>query len=155
MNIYCNVLLGSEADDIPVNELSKEDTLDMASTLDSRMNGSVANGTVRTISKSSERKECTNGKDSSPFALSYATSFSDVPSTNFPVWQNNSALQQPSDSHLLVNTNNDNAEHISSHISQNAAAMQDDRLTALQRKNRDFTPLHVECDPVGNSVYFK
>ncbi|KAH0951432.1 hypothetical protein HN011_009385 [Eciton burchellii] len=137
--------LSSETDDIQENESSREDTLDIASTLDSRMNGSVANGTVRTIPKSVERnEEYTNRKNTSPFVPSYATSFNDVPSTNFPARQNNLASQQPSNSHSLMSMNN--AEHIRSYISQNATT-HDDRFAALQRKNRDFAPLHVECDP--------
>jgi hypothetical protein len=120
------------------------------------MNGSVANGTVRTIPKSVERnEEYTNKKNTSPFVPSYATSFNDVPSTNFPARQNNLASQQPSNSHSLMSMNN--AEHIRSYISQNATT-HDDRFAALQRKNRDFAPLHVECDPVGNfpsNVYFE
>ncbi|EZA49357.1 mitogen-activated protein kinase kinase kinase 7 [Ooceraea biroi] len=144
--------LSTEADDVQENELSREDTLDMASTLDSRINGSVANGTVRTIPKPVERKkECTNGEDSSPFALNYATPFNDAASTHFPVRQNNSTSQQPSNNHSLASTDNGNAvaeRGRSQHISQNSATTHDDaRFAALQRKSRDFAPLHVECDP--------
>jgi len=140
---------GSEADDIQENESSREDTLDIASTLDSRINGSVANGTVRTISKSTEgNEEYINKENSSPFVVNYATSFNDVPS-NFLTRQNNLASQQPLNSHSLMSMNN--TEHTRSYqiISQNATT-HDDRFAALQRKNRDFAPLHVECDPVGN-----
>lgn len=154
------ILSGSEADE---NE-TKEDTLDIASTFDSRVNGSVANGTIRTIPKLVEKTdERFNGENPPPpYSLYHAAPFNDA-STNFPVrtnpGQNNLGFQLSasnecpvSDKRFPGNTDN-NSEKAKSSISQNATVpiTCDEKLAALQHKNYNFTPLHVECDPVGNS----
>ncbi|KYN15076.1 Mitogen-activated protein kinase kinase kinase 7 [Trachymyrmex cornetzi] len=97
-----------DVDDVDENKTSREDTLDIVSTLDFRMNGSVENGTIRTIPKPvGKTNECSNEENSSPFAL----------------------------------------QHVKSSQSATASTAHDDKLTALQSKNCNFAPLHVECDP--------
>lgn len=152
-NIYC--IIGCKTD----NEASREDTLDIASTLDSGMNGSVANGTICTIPKPLEKaNKFLNVERSLPFALSHATPFSDTP-TNFSPRPNNLGFQRVSDECLVSNNHfpgnvDNNLEHAKSSISQSAAVptAYDDKFAALQRKNYNFAPLHVECDPVGNFI---
>lgn len=136
--------LSSEADDVDENEISKEDTLDIASTLDSRVNGSVANGTIRTIPKPAEGSdECSNGQTPPPYSLYCETPFGEAPKNFVPQTnsgQNNLALQLASNKcpeKRLPGNANDNMEHADSSISQHA----------LQHENDNFTPLHVECDP--------
>ncbi|XP_029170810.1 mitogen-activated protein kinase kinase kinase 7-like [Nylanderia fulva] len=148
--------LSSEADNIDEDQASREDTLDVASTLDSRMNGSVANGTICTIPKPLEKaNKCSRVENSLPFALSQVTPFGDTP-TNFLPRQNNLGFQRiPDECPVLILTNHfpgnvdSNLEHAKSSISQNAAvpAYTDKFDATLQRKNCNFAPLHVECDP--------
>jgi len=158
MHIYINMLcistIGSE-DDIDENETSIEDTLDIVSTLDFRMNGSVANGTIRTIPKPIKKtNEYLNEKNSLPYPLPRTASVN-TESTKFPP-QNNLGFQRIPDEIPVLNnfhgSVDSNLEHAKSSISQNATAptAYDDKL-ALQ-SNCNFAPLHVECDPVGNSL---
>lgn len=121
------------------------------------MNGSVANGTIRTIPKPIEKtNECFNEENSSPFALSHTTPVCDG-STKFPPRQNNLVQQIPDEVPILNNfheSGDSNLEHVKSSISQNATVptIYDSKLRALQNKNYNFAPLHVECDPVGSRL---
>jgi len=116
----------------------------------------VANGTIRTIPKPiGKTNECLKEENSSPFALSRTTPVSDE-STKFSP-QNNLGFQRIPDEVPVLNnfhgSGNSNLEHVKSSISQNTTTY-DDKLAALQNKN-NFTPLHVECDPVGSLVNFE
>ncbi|XP_025074169.1 mitogen-activated protein kinase kinase kinase 7-like isoform X2 [Pogonomyrmex barbatus] len=140
------------SDDVDENETSKEDTLDIISTLDFRMNGSVANDTIRTIPKSvGETNECFNEENSSSLALSHTTPISNR-STKFSPQQNNLGFQRiPGESPVLHNFqfgSVDNLDLAKSSISQNATVptTYDNKVPALQNKNYNFAPLHVECD---------
>ncbi|XP_071631322.1 mitogen-activated protein kinase kinase kinase 7 [Temnothorax longispinosus] len=140
----------SSEDDIDENETSREDTLDIVSTLDFRMNGSVANGTIRTIPKPVDKtNECFNEENSSPFALSRTTSVNDG-STKFSPRENNLGFQGIPDEVPVLNnfhgSVDSNLGHVKSSISQNTTAC-DDKLAALQDRNCSLAPLHVECDP--------
>lgn len=121
------------------------------------MNGSVANGTIRTIPKPVEKpNECFNEENSSPFALSHPTPVSDG-STKFSPRQNNLVQRIPEEVPILNNFHgsaDSNLEHVKSSISQNATAptAYDNKLAALQNKNYNFAPLHVECDPVSSCL---
>jgi len=148
-------IIGSE-DDVDENKTSREDTLDIVSTLDFRMNGSVENGTIRTIPKPvGKTNECSNEENSLPFALPRTASISDG-STKFSPRQNNLGFQRIPDEVPLLNNfygNVDsNLEHAKSLQSVTASTTHDDKLTALQNKNCNFAPLHVECDPVSSSL---
>lgn len=149
-------MTGSEVDDIDEKERSREDTLDNASTLDSRMNGSIANGTVRTIPKPVDKidEDSSNGKDSSTSALRIATSpFGDA-STNFSPQQNHLGFQRVPDecpvlnNHVSGNNMDNNLEHAKSSVPPSASKANGDKFAVLQHRNYNFTPLHVECDPV-------
>lgn len=154
-------IIGNEADYIDEYEASKEDTLDMASTLDSRVNGSVANGTIHTIPKTIEKTdECSNGENSSPYPpLLYAAPF--AASTNFASRQNNKGFQRvpnecPVPNKHYPGSSDANLDHVKPSILQNAAApttTRDEKFVALQH-NHTFAPLHVECDSVGNTVCY-
>ncbi|KAL6267587.1 hypothetical protein P5V15_000661 [Pogonomyrmex californicus] len=140
------------SDDVDKNETSKEDTLDIISTLDFRMNGSIANDTIRTIPKSvGETNECFNEENSSSLALSHTTPISNR-STKFSPQQNNLGFQRiPGESPVLHNFqfgSVDNLDLAKSSISQNATVptTYDNKVAALQNKNYNFAPLHVECD---------
>jgi len=153
--MLCISTTGSE-DDVDENETSIEDTLDIVSTLDFRMNGSVANGTIRTIPKPVRKtNEYLNEKNSLPYPLS-RTAPVNAESTKFPPQQNNLGFQRIPDEISVLNnfhgSVDSNLEQAKSSISQNATAptAYDDKL-ALQ-SNCNFAPLHVECDPVGNSL---
>lgn len=120
------------------------------------MNGSVANGTIRTIPKPvGKTNECFNKENSSPFALSHTTPVGDG-SMQFSPQQNNLEVQQIPDEVPILNNFHGNVdsnlEHVKSSISQNATVSMacDAKLAALQNKNYNFAPLHVECDSVGN-----
>ncbi|KAL0117825.1 hypothetical protein PUN28_008902 [Cardiocondyla obscurior] len=112
---YC---LSSE-DDVDENDTSKENTLDVISTFDFRLNGPVANGTIRTIPRPVENP-----------------GFQQIPD------------EQPVSNNYLSGADS-NLEHVKSLILQNATAptTHDNNFAALQNKNYNFTPLHVECDP--------
>lgn len=125
----------------------------------------VANGTIRTIPKPiGKTNECLNEENSSPFALSRTTPVNDGSTKSSPQ-QNNLGFQRIPDEVPVLNNHesvNSNLEHVKSSISQNTmqnttkSTTHDDKLAPLQNKNCNFTPLHVECDPVGNSfVYLK
>lgn len=152
------LITGSETDVIDENKISKEDTLDMASTLDSRVNGSVTNGTIHTIPKTIEKTdECSNGENSLHYSLRYAAPFD--ASTNFSSRQNNLGFQRVSNECPVPNkhypgSTDSNLDYTKTPISQNTATptARDEKFAVLQHKNYNFTPLHVECDPVGNSV---
>ncbi|XP_011695661.1 PREDICTED: mitogen-activated protein kinase kinase kinase 7 [Wasmannia auropunctata] len=141
----------SSEDDVDENETSREDTLDIVSTLDFRMNGSVANGTICTIPKPvGNANECLDESNSSPFALPRTALVSEV-STKFSPRQNNLGFQRIPDEVPVLNNGSvdSNLEHAKSSISQNAMTPtgHDDKLAALQSKNCNLAPLHVECDP--------
>ncbi|XP_014489241.1 PREDICTED: mitogen-activated protein kinase kinase kinase 7-like [Dinoponera quadriceps] len=146
--------LSSESDYVDENETSKEDTLDMASTLDSRVNGSVANGTIHTIPKTVEKVDgCSNGENSSVCPLRHTSPF-DVPTTNFPARQNNLGFQRAPNECPVPNKHypgatDGNLDYAKPSILQSAAAptARDEKFAALQHKNYNFAPLHVECDP--------
>ncbi|XP_025160622.1 mitogen-activated protein kinase kinase kinase 7 isoform X2 [Harpegnathos saltator] len=146
--------LSSEADNIDENETSKEGTLDMASTLDSRVNGSVTNGTIHTIPKTMEKTdECPNGESSSSYPLRYGA-LTDA-SPIFSSRQNNLGFQRvPNERTPVPNkhypgSTDGNLDHAKPSVLQNTAApiARDDKFAALQHKNYNFAPLHVECDP--------
>lgn len=122
------------------------------------MNGSVANGTIRTIPKSVEKNdECSNGDNSSSYPLHHAL-LNDAP-TNFLPRQDNLGYQRVPNECSVLNKHfpgniNNNLEYANSSISQGTTvpAARDEKFTALQHKNYNFAPLHVECDPVSNSL---
>jgi len=126
------------------------------------MNGSVANGTICTIPKPLEKaNKYSNIEKSLPFALSHTTPFGDMPKS-FSPRPNNLGFQRVPDEYPVSNNHfpgnvDSNLEHAKSSISQNAAIPMayDDKFAALQRKNCNFAPLHVECDPVGNFIEYK
>ncbi|XP_011882745.1 PREDICTED: mitogen-activated protein kinase kinase kinase 7-like isoform X2 [Vollenhovia emeryi] len=145
--------LSSEDDVEDENETSKEGTLDIVSTFEFGMNGSVANGTIRTIPKPVENtNECRNEESSSPFALSRTTPAGDG-STKLSPRQNNLGFQRIQDEVPVLNnfhgSADSNLEHVKSSILQNAtpSTPHDGKTAALQSKNYNFAPLHVECDP--------
>ncbi|XP_054010548.1 mitogen-activated protein kinase kinase kinase 7-like [Hylaeus anthracinus] len=98
--------LSAESDEGNENDVSKDDTLDVTSTLDSQINGYPANGTIRvSVPVSKEKSEIINGKDSSSTPL---YDFRDVSC------KNNNSL---------------------------------DNTTHTKFQNRNFAPLHIDCDP--------
>lgn len=131
-------ITGSGADEVDENETSRADTLDITGTLDSRMNGSVANGTITTpkwqIGKTSE---CSKEEKSSQLE------------------QNNLEFQQVPDECSVLNNHfpmDNGSEHAQSPIPQSTIPKTyNDNFSALQQKNYNLAPLHVECDPVSNS----
>ncbi|XP_012540305.1 mitogen-activated protein kinase kinase kinase 7 [Monomorium pharaonis] len=141
----------SSEDDVDENETSRENTLDIVSTLDFRMNGSVANGTIRTIPKAVEKTiECSKEENSLPFALSRTTPVGHR--MKFSSRQNNLGFQPDDEIPVLNNLHGNmdsNLKHTKLPILQNATAptAYDNKLAALQNRNCNFVPLHVECDP--------
>ncbi|XP_012229560.1 mitogen-activated protein kinase kinase kinase 7-like [Linepithema humile] len=125
--------LSSGADEVDENEIA--DTLDIASTLDSLMNGSVANGTITTPKRQvGKTNECSNEEKSSQLE------------------QNNLGFQQVPDECSVLNNHfpMDSSEHAQSPISQSTTVQPktcNDKFVALQQKNYNLAPLHVECDP--------
>lgn len=153
MHIQYLCIVGSE-DDVDENDSSREDTLDIVSTLDFRLNGSVANDTLRTIPKPvGKTNECFNEENSLPFA-SHTTPVNNG-STKFSPRQNNLGFQRIPDEIPVLNnfhgSADNNLENVKSSISHNATA-HDSKLAALQ--NKTFAPLHVECDPVSNILMY-
>lgn len=62
--------IGIESEQVNENHVSKDDTLDVTSTLDSQINGYAANGTITVnVPASKEKSEIPNGKDSSSTQL--------------------------------------------------------------------------------------
>lgn len=117
------------------------------------MNGSVANGTIRTIPKPvGKTNEWFNEENSSPFALSRTTPISDGLTKVSP--QQNNIEFQPEIPVLNNFHGSVDLEQAKSSISQNVTAptAYDEKLAPLQNKNHNFVPLHVECDPVSNSL---
>lgn len=89
--------------------MSKDDTLDVTTTLDSQINGCTANGTITaSVPSPKEKPEIPNGEDSSSRPL---YNFRDTPCNNNPL--------------------NDT--------------------THKEFQNKNFPPLHIDCDPVSTS----
>lgn len=148
-------ITGSGTDVVDENETPKENTLDMASTLDSQVNGSVTNGTIHTIPKIIEKTdECSNGENSLLYSLRYAAPF-DM-STNLLSRQGFQRVPNecPALNKHYPGSTGSNLDYTKPPILQGAAepTARDEKFTTLQHKNYSFAPLHVECDPVSNSV---
>lgn len=132
-------ITGSGADEVDENETSRADTLDLASTLDSHINGSVANGTITTPKwQVGKTNECSN--EENPPQLE----------------QNNLGFQQVPDECSVLNNHfpvDNSSEHAQSPILQNTTVPKtcSDKFAALQQKS-NLAPLHVECDPVSSSL---
>lgn len=125
--------------------------------MDSRINGSVANGTICTIPNSIEKiNECSNGEN--PYSFCYAAPPCDALLYFSPQPINLECRQiskecSASNKHFPENMDN-NLGNVKSSFLQNAVVPMtyDEKVPSLQHKKHNFVPLHVNCDPVGNSI---
>ncbi|KAK2583474.1 hypothetical protein KPH14_009442 [Odynerus spinipes] len=145
--------LGSEADDIDGNDDTTDDTLDMVTTLDNRINGSVMNGRIYSNVTTSIKKtdnDTDNALTSSPMT-SQQSSFN-----NASMHSSSQIKRSLPQCHPLISQSTSSVENTSRNAKDAVLLPPQQTMPLTQRNNRQFilsqsessmTPLHVNCDP--------
>ncbi|XP_015191655.1 PREDICTED: mitogen-activated protein kinase kinase kinase 7-like [Polistes dominula] len=139
--------LGSEADDIDGNEDTKDDILDMVTTLDTRINGSVINGTI-CPNVTPPIKQTNNLTDSEFNSYSVISQQSSNNALTHSSSQIKRSLPQcnpiiPQSTSSSVENANRNAKDV---LYGTPAMKRGDRQFILPQSESSMTPLHVNCD---------
>ncbi|XP_046813922.1 mitogen-activated protein kinase kinase kinase 7-like [Vespa crabro] len=138
--------LGSEADDIDGNEDTKDDILDMVTTLDTRINGSVMNGTI-CPNVTSSVKQTDDGTDDE--LNSYPVTSQQSP--NNALTHSSSQIKRsipqcnPIISQSISSIDNTN-RNVKDALYTTPIIQRGDRQFILPQSESSMTPLHVNCD---------